>query len=115
MARPLRIELAGGKYHLTSRGNERRNVFRDDRDRTRFLELLGELPERFGTLLHAYTLMDNHYHLVIETPEPNLSRAGHWLNVSYSVWFNLRHGRSLLHLCHNSLLLQLYPHHFLHP
>ena len=60
MARPLRIELSGGLYHLTSRGNERRAIFRDTRDREHFLELLAELPERFGTILYGYVLMDNH-------------------------------------------------------
>ena len=94
MARPLRIELSGGLYHLTSRGNERRAIFRDTRDREHFLELLAELPERFGTILYGYVLMDNHYHLVLETPEANLSRVGQWLNLSYGVWFNHRHDRS---------------------
>jgi REP element-mobilizing transposase RayT len=94
MARPLRIELPGGRYHVTARGNERRDIFRDDRDRRHFLELLGQLPERFGTVVHAYVLMANHYHLLLETPEANLSRTGQWLNVSYSVWFNRRHNRA---------------------
>ncbi len=94
MARPLRIEVAGGLYHLTARGNERRPIYRVTRDREHFLELLAELPSRFGTLLHAWMLMNNHYHLVIETPEPNLSRVGQWLNVSYGMWFNCRHDRS---------------------
>ncbi len=94
MARPLRIEIAGGRYHFTARGNERGEIFKDDRDRGHFLELLSRWPERFGVKLHAYVLMPNHYHLLLETPEPNLSRAGQWLNVSYSVWFNRRHERS---------------------
>jgi putative transposase len=94
MARPLRIQRAGGRYQVTARGNERRAIFRDDRDRRHFLELLGELPERFGTRLHGWVLMDNHFHLLVETPEANLSQAGQWLNVSYSVWFNRRHQRS---------------------
>ena len=94
MARPLRIEVAGGRHHITARGNERRDIFRDNRDRERFIEVLAELPTRFGTVLHGFALMSNHYHLVLETPEPNLSRAGQWLNVSYGVWFNRRHGRS---------------------
>jgi putative transposase len=94
MARPLRIDIPGGRYHVTSRGNERRAIFRQDRDRMRFLELLSELPARFGLHVHAYVLMDNHYHLVVETPEANLSRAAQWLNVSYSVWFNRRHRRA---------------------
>lgn len=94
MARALRIQCPGGRYHVTARGNERRDIFWDDPDRFRFLELLGELGERFGIKVHAYVLMDNHYHLLLETPEPNLSRAMQWCNVSYSVWFNLRHQRS---------------------
>jgi len=94
MARPLRLEQAGARYHLTARGNERRAIFRDEADRQHFVGLLAGLPERFGTRLHAYVLMPNHYHLLLETPEANLSRAGQWLNVSYSVWFNRRHQRS---------------------
>ena len=84
MARPLRIEIPGGCYHVTARGNERRNIFRDEADRRHFVELLAELPERFGTVLHAYVVMPNHFHLVLETPAANLSRTGQWLNVSYS-------------------------------
>ncbi len=94
MARPLRIEIPGGRYHLTARGNERHDVFRDDPDRHHFIGLLAQLPERFGVLLHAYVLMPNHFHLLLETPEANLSKTGQWLNVSYSVWFNRRHQRS---------------------
>jgi len=93
MARPLRMQIAGGRYHVTARGNEQRDIFRHDRDRFHFLELLAEWPARFGVRLHAYVLMDNHYHLVVETPEPNLSRALHWLNVSYTTWYNRRHQR----------------------
>jgi len=94
MARPLRWERPGARYHVTARGNERRAIFRDAADRQHFISLLAELPERFGTCLHAYVLMPNHYHLLLETPEANLSRVGQWLNVSYSVWFNRRHQRS---------------------
>ena len=94
MARPLRIERSGGRYHVTARGNERKAIYRNDSDRTHFLELLSQATERFGVRFHAYVLMDNHYHLLIETPEANLSAAMQWLNVSYSVWFNRRHGRA---------------------
>jgi REP element-mobilizing transposase RayT len=94
MARPLRIQLAGGRYHVTARGNERKSIFRDDRDREHLLELFSELPERFGVRVHGWGLMDNHYHLLVETLENNLSRVGQWVNVAYSVWFNRRHGRS---------------------
>ena len=93
MARPLRIERPGGRYHVTARGNERKLIFRDDPDRFHFLELLGGLGQRFGARVHAYVLMDNHFHLLLETPEANLSRAMQWLGVSYSMWFNRRHDR----------------------
>jgi REP element-mobilizing transposase RayT len=93
MARPLRIERVGAWYHITGRGNERRSIFRDDRDRQHFCDLLAEVVERFNLWLHAYVLMDNHYHLILELNELNLSRAGQWLNGSYVSWFNRRHSR----------------------
>jgi putative transposase len=101
MARPLRIERPGGRYHITARGNERKDIFRDDPDRFHFLELLAELSPRFGCRVHAYVLMDNHFHLLLETPEANLSRAMQWLQVSYSIWFNRRHRQAgyLFHPC----------------
>ena len=79
MARALRIERVGGRHHVVARGNERRAIVRDDRDRDRFVELLAQLPSRFGTRLHAWVLMDNHYHLLLETPEANLSPCLQWL------------------------------------
>lgn len=94
MARALRIERPGGRYHITARGNERKDIFRDDTDHFHFLELLGQLGERFGARVHAYVLMDNHYHLMVETPEANLSRAMHWFNAGYCIWFNRRHRRN---------------------
>lgn len=94
MARALRIERPDGRYHVTTRGNERKLIYRDDSDRAHFLELLGELTDRLTIRIHAYVLMDNHYHLLLETPKANLSRAMQWLNVSYSVWFNRRHQRA---------------------
>ena len=75
MARPWRIEIPGGRYHVTARGNERRTIFRNDRDRQRFVELVAALPERFGSRVHAYVLLPNHFHLLLETPEANLSRT----------------------------------------
>ena len=75
MARPLRVEYPGALYHITSRGNAGQNIFRHDRDRLYFLGLLGELIERFNWLCHGYCLMNNHYHLIIETPRGNLSRG----------------------------------------
>ncbi len=85
--------MAGGWCHVTARGNERKRVFRDDKDRGRFLELLEEWVERFSMRLHAYVLMDNHYHLLAETTQPNLGAAMQWLQVSYTVGFNRRHRR----------------------
>jgi REP element-mobilizing transposase RayT len=76
-----------------ARGIERRVIVHEDQDRAAFLERLAGLPERFGVVIHAYALMDNHYHLLLETPRANLSQAMQWLNVSYSVWFNRRRGR----------------------
>ena len=94
MARPLRIEFAGALYHLTSRGNERRNIFRSDRDRKAFLVFLGLTARRFGWSVTAWVLMSNHFHLVVQTLEPNLSRGMHWLNGAYAGWFNRIYGRS---------------------
>ena len=91
MSRPLRILVAGGWYHIVSRGNRREALFLDDADRRRFLALMAELPERFRLEIHAFVLMDNHYHLVLRTPEANLSHAIRWLNVSYSSRFNWAH------------------------
>ena len=93
MARPPRILRPGAWYHLTARGIERRPIFLSDRDRTHFCALLGDWVERFGMVLHAYVLMDNHYHLLAETTQPNLSRAMQWLNLSYTGWFNKRRQR----------------------
>src|SRR5438477_602238 len=94
MARPLRIERAGAWYHVTGRGLERRSIFADAKDRTHWLELLDEATDLWRLLIHGYAQMDNHYHLIIETLEPNLSRSMHWLNTSYVAWFNRRHQRA---------------------
>lgn len=94
MASPLRIQLVNGWYHLTARGNERREIHRDSRDYRHFLELSAQWPQRCRIVLAAYVLMPNHYHLLVRTPAANLSAAMQWLNVSYSVWFNRRHQRA---------------------
>jgi putative transposase len=94
MARPLRVEFPGAGYHVMARGNERKAVYRDDQDRRRFLEALAEMVDRFGVRLHAYCLMPNHYHLLLDTPRANLSQAVGWLQVTYTVRFNRRHRRS---------------------
>jgi len=93
MARPLRLELPGAIYHVTSRGNERRPIFRSNADRRAFLAFLGQAAKRFGWSITAWVLMTNHFHLVIQTPEPNLSRGMHWLNGTYAAWFNRQHQR----------------------
>jgi putative transposase len=72
MARPLRIEYPGALYHVAARGNARAEIFRSDKDREYFLDLFGFVVNRFYWLCHAYCLMDNHYCLIIETPEGNL-------------------------------------------
>jgi putative transposase len=94
MARPLRIEYEGAVYHVTSRGNARQDIFLVDSDREMFLHLLGDTVERFGWVCHAYCLMTNHYHLLLETPEANLSRGMRHLNGVYTQAFNRRHMRS---------------------
>ena len=91
MARPLRIEVPGGVYHITSRGNRRGSIFIDDVDRRAFLEVLSSVVNRFAWVCHAYCLMGNHYHMLVETPDPNLSRGMHWLNGVFTQRFNRRH------------------------
>ncbi len=93
MGRPLRIEYPGALYHITSRGNERRAIFRDNADRLTFLESLKDYHNRFGILIHSYVLMDNHYHLILETPKGNLLKVMHGINCRYTLYFNRRHKR----------------------
>ncbi len=93
MARPLRVEFEGALYHVTSRGNAGDKVFADDDDRYAFIAALSETVGRFGWRCHAYCLMSNHYHLLIETPQSNLSRGMHFLNGVYTQRFNRRHRR----------------------
>jgi putative transposase len=94
MARPLRIEFDGALYHVTSRGNERKAIFKDDTDRKLFLDTLARVKDRFHWICHAYCLMNNHYHLVIETPDGNLSRGMRQLNGVYTQAYNRRHDRA---------------------
>jgi len=93
MARPLRLEYPGALYHVTSRGNAKADIYLDDADRRIFLRILGTTVTRQHWLLHAFCLMGNHYHLLVETPHPNLSRGMHRLNGAYSQCFNRRHQR----------------------
>lgn len=91
MARPLRIEYPGAIYHVLSRGDRREAIFKDDPDRRLFLDLLGRTCRRTGWQIHAYCLMNNHFHLVAETPRSNLSAGMQWLLGSYTQQFNRRH------------------------
>lgn len=93
MSRPLRLEYAGALWHVTTRGNERRDIFREDADRPEFLAILGRTVTLFRWRLHGYVLMGNHYHLLVETPEPTLSRGMRQLNGLYTQGFNRRHRR----------------------
>lgn len=94
MPRQIRHHVPGGWYHITTRGLGRRTIFKSDRDHEHFLELLSGMVERYSILLHAHVELDNHYHLLIESPEGNVSRAMQWLNTSYSVWFNTKYERT---------------------
>ena len=93
MARPLRIEFPGAVYHLTARGNERRPIYRTDSDRRHFLAVLADVAAQYRLLVHAYVLMDNHYHILAETLEANLARAMRRLNGVYAQQFNRTHRR----------------------
>jgi len=91
MARKPRIEYAGAVYHVMSRGDRKNIIFRDEGDRKRFIDTLAEACERQGWIVHAYVLMDNHYHLLLETPEPNLVVGMKWLQGTYTQRFNSRY------------------------
>jgi putative transposase len=93
VARPLRIEYGGALYHTTSRGNARQDIFLNDEDRHNFLEVLEDVVAQFNWVCHAYCLMSNHYHLLVETPDANFSRGMRQLNGVYTQAFNRRHKR----------------------
>ena len=93
MARPLRLEFPGAIYHLTGRGNARQKVFFTDADRELFLSTLTGVVSRYHWICHAYCLMANHYHLLVETPKTNLSIGMRQLNGIYTQSFNRRHNR----------------------
>jgi putative transposase len=90
MARPLRLQVAGGIYHVTSRGNRRQAIYQDDDDRRQFLALRDRVVRRYGWQIHAYCLMTNHFHLLVETPQPNLSAGMQRLKSEYASYFNSR-------------------------
>jgi REP element-mobilizing transposase RayT len=93
MARPLRIEFAGALYHVTARGNAQANIYDDDNDRQQFLSLLQNTVDRYDWYCHAYCLMDIHYHLLIETNTPTLSKGMKLLNGTYTQYYNRQHKR----------------------
>lgn len=93
MARQLRIEYEGAFYHVTSRGNQKARIFWDDKDRIEFRKILKRTKERYGYFLHAYVFMDNHYHLLIETPYANIKQVMQNINTSYTVYVNRKHKR----------------------
>lgn len=93
MARPLRVEYPGAFYHAINRGISQEKLFKSPRDHEKFLQYLEKAAERFAVIVHTYCLMDNHYHLLLETAEPNLSVTMQWLNVSYATYFNRKHRR----------------------
>jgi putative transposase len=93
MARPLRIEFAGALYHVTARGDRQEDIYLTDTDRIVFLEILGQVVERFNWLVHAYCLTDNHYHLLIETPDGNLGQGMRQLNGVYTQTSNRNNQR----------------------
>lgn len=94
MARPLRIEYSGAFYHVTSRGNEQKDVFKSQRDREKFLSYLESAVVRYGAVIHAFCLMSNHYHLVLETPVGNLSQIMRHVNGAYTTYFNVKRKRA---------------------
>jgi len=94
MGRFLRIEYPGAYYHVTSRGNERKDVFRNQADREQFLSYLESSVNRYDAVIHAYCLMSNHYHLLIETPSGNLSKIMQHINGAYTNYFNIKRKRS---------------------
>ncbi len=94
MARPLRIQYPGAAYHVTSRGNERKAIFKSRADREKFVDYLQAATQRYGAVIYCYCLMDNHYHLLLETPEGNLSQIMHHINGSYTTYFNVKRKRA---------------------
>lgn len=94
MTRPLRIEFAGAFYHVTSRGDDKKEIYKSNRDRERFLEYLLSATERYGAVVHVYCLMTNHYHLLLETPHGNLSQIMRHINGAYTIYYNVKRKRA---------------------
>ncbi|MCK4485415.1 MAG: transposase [Desulfobacterales bacterium] len=94
MARPLRIAYPEAFYHITSRGNERKEIFKSQMDREKFLSYLESATEKYGALIHVFCLMTNHYHILMETPSGNLSQIMRHINGAYTTYFNVKRQRS---------------------
>jgi putative transposase len=93
MARPLRIEYKGAFYHILQRGIERKNIFTSDSDKQKFLSYFDCACNSYGAIVHAYILMNNHYHIILETPHGNLSKIMHYLDASYAAFYNTKYKR----------------------
>jgi putative transposase len=93
MGRPLRIVISGMAYHVMARGNERKNIFRQDGDYKKFLSIINDAADKYSFKLYAYTLMSNHYHILIKIEQPNLSAAMQYINTRYGIFFNWKHKR----------------------
>ena len=91
MARKLRVQYPGAIYHVMNRGDRREAIFEDDHDRQRFMETLNDACQKAAWQIHAFCLMPNHFHLVVETPQPNLTAGMKWFLGTYTVRFNRRH------------------------
>ena len=91
MPRSVRIQYPGAVYHVLCRGDRREAIFADDADREVFLSTLAQMCQRTGMLVHSYVLMSNHYHLLMETPQPNLSAGMKWFQGTYTQRYNTRH------------------------
>jgi putative transposase len=94
MSRPMRLEFKNALYHVTSRGNAQQNIYLSNADRQQFLNVLEHVIQRYNWVVHAYCLMSNHYHLLIETPDGNLSKGMRQLNGLYTQDFNRAHTRA---------------------
>ena len=86
MARPLRLEYDGAIYHVTARGNEKRKIFFTAADFKKFIKYISDAKQKYSIIIHCYVLMSNHYHLIVETPVSNLSKAMHQINSSYTTY-----------------------------
>jgi REP element-mobilizing transposase RayT len=94
MSRQLRILIPGAVYHVTSRGNERKNIFRDEMDRNMLLKTIGEVKKKYDFKILAFVLMNNHYHFLLKTEKPNLPVIMQYMNTSYGIYFNRKYRRS---------------------